>query len=123
MVFDVTWECPIPHGYTEIIQMNDYIGDHKWDPLGVFSMMSHIGIQGFLVQSWIKFSPRGWSLDTDRFFEEGIVGVWHKKKKFSCFSMGQNNSHGQVQLEAFIIADVGDKIQCLKYIVTPPSLV
>ena len=57
----------------------------------------------------------------DGFLEKCIVGVWNKKSMFTCISIYQDKTHGQIQLEAFIIVDVGDEIQCMINLVDPPT--
>ena len=37
--------------------MNDYICDHEWDPLDVFSAMSHVSFEQFLVQLIVNKVP------------------------------------------------------------------
>ena len=80
MIFDVLGKLSIPHWCAQIKSVNHYICDHEWDPLCAFSVVSHITFQGFFIQLWIQFLPRGWSFNANRFLEEGTVGVWHKNR-------------------------------------------
>ena len=102
--------------------MNDDIRDHEGDPLGIFSVMSDIGFQGFLVQLWIQFSPTSRALDTWRFLEKGVIGVRHEKTIVACISIDQNKAHRQIELEAFIVIDVSHEIEGLVNFIEPPVM-
>ena len=100
--------------------MNDDIRDHEGDPLGIFSVMSDIGFQGFLVQLLIQFSPTSRALDTWGCLEKGVIGVRHEKTIVACISIDQNKAHRQIELEAFVVVDVSHEVQGLIDVVEPP---
>ena len=102
--------------------MDDDIHDHEGDPLGVFSVMSDIGFEGFLIQLWIHFSPTSWAFDTRGCDEKGIVGMRYKKLIFTAIPIDQNESHRQIELETFIVTDVRHEIQGLIDVVEPTIL-